>query len=183
MHGAGDARERRRQGSRGARAEPVSLTHWWRRLRTTAFFERCRRTLVPRLVRAARASADSSDHAARLRRGANRSVEPPCCNFQLELCLRPIQHAAKSDIISFADGVMSENSATKPRMMPIKNLEEGSVGVLKRCYATKNSPTGQSAVDFAAEPRRSTSRQRDQRRKTLVLGGPKFGLAALQAGL
>ena len=35
---------------------------------------------------------------------------------------------------SLLDGLMNANSATKPRMMPIKNLaKNGPVGVLKRC--------------------------------------------------
>jgi hypothetical protein len=43
--------------------------------------------------------------------------------------LRPIQRAAKDDIISLVDGLMNANSATKPRMMPIKNpREERSCG-------------------------------------------------------
>src|SRR5258708_32588234 len=48
--------------------------------------------------------------------------------------LRPIRRAAKDDIISLVDGLKNANSATKPRMMPIKNLAtNGPVGVLKRC--------------------------------------------------
>src|SRR6202140_2481150 len=61
-------------------------------------------------------------------------VEHPCWNFQPTFCLRPIQRAAKDDIISLVDGLMNANSATKPRMIPIKNLaKNGPVGVLKRC--------------------------------------------------
>jgi hypothetical protein len=59
--------------------------------------------------------------------------------------LRPIQRAAKDDIISLVDGLMNANSATKPRMMPIKNLaKNGPVGVLKRCCITRLARTFQS---------------------------------------
>jgi hypothetical protein len=64
-------------------------------------------------------------------------VEHPCWNFQPAFCSRLIQRAAKDDIISLVDGLMNANPATKPRMMPIKNLaKNGPVGVLKRCCTT-----------------------------------------------
>src|ERR1700674_1947569 len=48
---------------------------------------------------------------------------------------RSIQRAAESDIISLGDRSMNANSATKPRMISIKNLaKNGPVGVLKRCF-------------------------------------------------
>jgi hypothetical protein len=57
--------------------------------------------------------------------------------------LRPIQRAAKNDIISLVDGLMNTNLATKPRMMPIKNLaKDGPVGVLKRCCTTPSERIG-----------------------------------------
>jgi hypothetical protein len=57
--------------------------------------------------------------------------------------LRPLQRAAEDDIISLVDGLMNANSATKPRMMPIKNLaKNGPVGVLKRCCITMSERTG-----------------------------------------
>jgi hypothetical protein len=56
--------------------------------------------------------------------------------------LATIQRAAKDDIISLVDGLMNANSATKPRMMPIKNLaKNGPVGVLKRCCTIKPGRT------------------------------------------
>jgi hypothetical protein len=49
--------------------------------------------------------------------------------------LRPIKRAAEDDKTTLVDGTMNANSATKPGMMPIKNLaKNGPVGVLKpRC--------------------------------------------------
>jgi hypothetical protein len=49
--------------------------------------------------------------------------------------LRLFQRAAEDDLVSLVDGTMNANSATKPNMMPIKNLaKNGPVGVLKpRC--------------------------------------------------
>src|SRR5450755_2913931 len=51
------------------------------------------------------------------------------------ICLRPFLRAAEEDVTSFVDCPMNANSATKPRMMPIKNLAKNDpVGVLKpRC--------------------------------------------------
>jgi hypothetical protein len=67
-----------------------------------------------------------------------RAVEHPCRDFKPPICLRPFQRAAEDDITSFVDCLMNANSATKPRMMPIKNLaKNGPVGVLKpRCTTT-----------------------------------------------
>ena len=60
-------------------------------------------------------------------------------HFQPTICLRPIQRAAKDDIISLVDTLMNANSATKPRMMPIKHLAtNGPVGVLKRCCTMRS---------------------------------------------
>ena len=55
-----------------------------------------------------------------------------------------MQRAAEHDIISRADGLVNANSAaTKPRMMPIKNLaKNGPVGVLKRCCTTVSERIG-----------------------------------------
>ena len=66
---------------------------------------------------------------------ACRPIEHPCWYFKPTVCLRPIQRAAKNDITSLVDGPMNANSATKPRMMSIKNLaKNGPVGVVKpRC--------------------------------------------------
>jgi hypothetical protein len=64
-----------------------------------------------------------------------RPVEHPGRDFKPPICLRPFQRAAEEDITSFVDCPMNANSATKPRMMPIKNLAKNDpVGVLKpRC--------------------------------------------------
>ena len=66
---------------------------------------------------------------------ACRPVEHPRRNFQPTVCLRLFQRAAEDDLVSLVDGTMNANSATKPRMMPIKNLAKNDpVGVLKpRC--------------------------------------------------
>jgi hypothetical protein len=42
--------------------------------------------------------------------------------------LRPIKRAAEDDKTTLVDGTMNANSATKPGMMPIKNLAETLVG-------------------------------------------------------
>jgi hypothetical protein len=62
-------------------------------------------------------------------------VEHPGRHFKRPICLRPFQRAAEDDKTILVDGTMNANSATKPRMMPIKNLaNNGPVGVLKpRC--------------------------------------------------
>jgi hypothetical protein len=76
-------------------------------------------------------NADKRLSGQRLSVSAGRPVEHPCWNFQPTFCLRPIQRAAKDDIISLVDGLMNANPATKPRMMPIKNLaKNGPVGIL-----------------------------------------------------
>jgi len=60
---------------------------------------------------------------------ACRPVEHPCWNLQPSICSRSIQRAAESDIISLVDHSMNANSATKPRMISIKNLaKERSCG-------------------------------------------------------
>jgi len=46
----------------------------------------------------------------------------PCRKFQPTICSRPIQRAAKNDVISLNDGPMNVNSEPEPRMMPIKDL-------------------------------------------------------------
>src|ERR1700730_14972449 len=82
-------------------------------------------------------NADKRLSGQRLSVSACRPVEHPYWNFSPTVCLRPIQRAAKDDIVSLLDGLMNANSATKPRMMPIKNLaKNGPVGVLKRCCTT-----------------------------------------------
>jgi hypothetical protein len=64
-----------------------------------------------------------------------RPVEHPGRHFKPPISLRLFQRAAEDDITSFVDGTMNANSATKPGMMPIKNLAKNRpVGVLKpRC--------------------------------------------------
>ena len=64
-----------------------------------------------------------------------RPVEHPCRHFKPPICLRLFQRAAEDDKTTLVDCPMNANSATKPRMMPIKNLaKNGPVGVLKpRC--------------------------------------------------
>src|ERR1700760_2280548 len=66
---------------------------------------------------------------------ACRPVEHPPRKFQPTVCLQLFQRAAEDDLVSLVDGTMNANSATKPRMMPIKNLAKNDpVGVLKpRC--------------------------------------------------
>jgi hypothetical protein len=65
---------------------------------------------------------------------AGRPVEHPGRHFKPPICLRRFQRAAEDDKTILVDGTMNANSATKPRMMPIKNLaKNGPVGVLKRC--------------------------------------------------
>jgi hypothetical protein len=79
-------------------------------------------------------NADKRLSCQRLGVRAGRPVEHPCWNFQPTFCSRPIQRAAKDDVISLVDGLMNANSAAKPGMMPIKNLaKDGPVGVLKCC--------------------------------------------------
>jgi hypothetical protein len=59
--------------------------------------------------------------------------------------LRPFQRAAEDDKTILVDGTMNANSATKPRMMPIKNLaNNGPVGVLKPRCITRLARTFQS---------------------------------------
>jgi hypothetical protein len=72
---------------------------------------------------------------------ACRPVEHPRWNFQPTVCLRLFQRAAEDDLVSLVDGAVNANSATKPGMMPIKNLaKNGPVGVLKpRC--TTSAPS------------------------------------------
>ncbi|MGY4319367.1 hypothetical protein [Bradyrhizobium sp. JR3.5] len=85
------------------------------------------------------------------------SGRTPGWNLQPTICLRSIQRAAESDIVSLVDPSVNVNSATKPGMMSIKNLAKNSpVGVLKRCCTTKSGPMGdrQSSADFAAKRRR-----------------------------
>src|ERR1700738_5055833 len=92
-------------------------------------------------------NADKRLSGQRLSVSACHPVEHPCWNFQPTFCLRPIQRAAKDDIISLVDGLMNANSATKPRMMPIKNLaKNGPVGVLKRCCTIEPVATRPSAT-------------------------------------
>jgi hypothetical protein len=57
--------------------------------------------------------------------------------LQAPICLRRFQRAAENDKTILVDGTMNANSATTPRMMPIKNLtKNGPVGVLKRRCTT-----------------------------------------------
>src|SRR6478752_6380447 len=80
---------------------------------------------------------------------ACRPVEHPCRYFKPPICLRPIQRAAKNDITNLVDRPMNANSATKPRMMLIKNLtKNGPVGVLKRCCTTTPDRTAPWATSL-----------------------------------
>jgi hypothetical protein len=73
---------------------------------------------------------------------ACRPVEHPRRNFKRPICLRLFQRAAEDDKTILVDGIMNANSATKPRMMPIKNLaKNGPVGVLKRRCITRLART------------------------------------------
>jgi len=59
--------------------------------------------------------------------------------------LATLPACSEDDLVSLVDGTMNANSATKPRMMPIKNLaKNGSVGVLKRRCITRLARTFQS---------------------------------------
>src|ERR1700681_3739067 len=99
-------------------------------------------------------NADKRLSCQRLGVRAGRPVEHPCWNFQPTFCLRPIQRAAKDDIISLVDGLMNANSATKQRMMPIKNLaKNGPVGGRKRCFTIERVATPPSVT--SAQSRRS----------------------------
>ena len=90
---------------------------------------------------------------------ACRPVEHPSWNLQPTICLRSIQRAAENDIISLVNGPMNANSATKPRMMPIKNLaKNGPVGVLKRCCTMAADRTRALTTPHRIKPT-STSRQ------------------------
>jgi hypothetical protein len=61
--------------------------------------------------------------------------------------LRLFQRAAEDDKTTLVDCPMNANSATKPRMMPIKNLaKNGPVGVLKPRCTTRNADTRRSDI-------------------------------------
>jgi hypothetical protein len=76
---------------------------------------------------------------------ACRPVEHPGRHFKRPICLQLFQRAAEDDKTMLVDGTMNVNSATKPRMMPIKNLaKNGPVGVLKRRCITRFARTFQS---------------------------------------
>jgi hypothetical protein len=83
-----------------------------------------------------------------------RPVEHPGRHFKRPICLRLFQRAAEDDKIILVDGTMNANSATKPRMMPIKNLaRNGPVGVLKpRCTTTSER------IDHWTKMRRSLAK-------------------------
>jgi hypothetical protein len=85
-------------------------------------------------------------------------------HFKPPICLRLFQRAAEDDITSFVDGTMNANSATKPGMMPIKNLAKNRpVGVLKpRCTIASEragfSPGSANRCDqFTRHPGRASS--------------------------
>jgi len=96
------------------------------------------RQIEKRRERRKRVDADKRLSCQKLGVTACRPVEHPCWYFKPTVCLRPIQRAAKNDITSLVDSPMNANAATKPGMMPIKNLaKNGPVGVLKpRCTTT-----------------------------------------------
>ena len=64
--------------------------------------------------------------------------------------MRLFQRAAEDDKTTLVDGTMNANLATKPGMMPIKNLaKNGPVGVLKpRCT------TASERIDLCIKMRR-----------------------------
>ena len=73
-------------------------------------------------------------------RRRNTSFKPP-------ICLRPFQRATEDDITSFVDCPMNANSATNPRMMPIKSLaKNGRVGVLKPRCTIERGATSPSVI-------------------------------------
>jgi hypothetical protein len=86
-----------------------------------------------------------------------RPVEHPCRHFKPPICLRLFQRAAEDDKTTLVDCPMNANSATKPRMMPIKNLaKNGPVGVLKpRCTIPADS-TPRSAISAPRNTRIAT---------------------------
>src|SRR6202008_2620934 len=93
---------------------------------------------------------------------ACRPVEHPGRHFKPRTCSRLFQRAAENDKTILVDCTMNANSATKPRMMPIKNLaKNGPVGVLKRRCTMRSARTwlwGRGrAVFFAAQSRRIAS--------------------------
>jgi hypothetical protein len=64
-------------------------------------------------------------------------LDPTRCQFPRQLAqgewprANALQRAAEDDKTILVDGTMNANSATKPRMIPIKNLaKNGPVGVL-----------------------------------------------------
>jgi hypothetical protein len=67
--------------------------------------------------------------------GACRPVEHPGRDFKPPICLRPIKRPVEDDKTTLVEGTMNANAATKPGMMPIKDLAKNCpVGVLKpRC--------------------------------------------------
>jgi hypothetical protein len=74
---------------------------------------------------------------------ACRPVEHPGRHFKPRICSRLFQRAAEDDKAILVDGTMNANSATKPRVMPIKNLaKNGPVGVLKPRSTTTSERTG-----------------------------------------
>jgi hypothetical protein len=68
----------------------------------------------------------------------SRPIEHPGRHFKPPICLRPIKRAAEDDKTTLVDGTMNANSATKPGVMPIKNLAKNRpVAVLKPRCTTK----------------------------------------------
>jgi hypothetical protein len=99
------------------------------------FFLQCQ--IEERRERRKCVNADKRLSCQRLGVRACLPVKHPCWNFRPTICLRLIQRAAKDEIISLVDTLMNANSATKPRIMPIKHLaKNGPVCVLKRCGTT-----------------------------------------------
>src|SRR6201985_778737 len=79
--------------------------------------------------------------------GACRPVEHPGRHFKPRTRSRLFQRAAENDKTILVDCTMNANSATKPRMMPIKNLaKNGPVGVLKRRCTIEPVVTPPSAI-------------------------------------
>src|SRR6202043_1393203 len=120
---------------------------------------------------------------------ACRPVEHPGRHFKPPICLRLFQRAAEDDKTILVDGTMNANSATKPRMMPIKNLpKNGPVGVLKpRCIIASEridplTRMRQSLARYSA-PVSSAQAPSWADFITTIVGFRGFGTHSLQQGI
>ena len=139
------------QYGNSARIVAFNTAEGWTRDVTKDIADELRRRFVELRKRCKCGYADKWPSCQKLHLRACCPVEHPCWNLQPTICLRSIQRAAEGDIASLVDGPMNANSATKPRMISIKNLaKNGPVGVLKPCCTT----TGVRTRRWAISPRR-----------------------------